>query len=69
MIKKALVLLLTLSLLFTLLACGATKILHCDHCGTEVKVKENSNMEEDWIIYCETCNEELFGDDPLLGGG
>ena len=44
-----------------------TKILHCDHCGTEIKVSESSNMEEDWIIYCETCNEELFGDDPLLG--
>lgn len=46
---------------------GYTKILHCDHCGEEVEVKESSNMEEDWIIYCEKCNEELFADDPLLG--
>lgn len=47
--------------------CGKTKTLHCDNCNKEVEVKEKSNMTEDWIIYCETCNEELFGDDPILG--
>lgn len=54
-------------LVLALTACGV-KVLHCDACGKEVKVKESSNMEEDWIIYCEQCNEELFGDDPILGG-
>ena len=63
------VVLIWIIVLTALSACGKTKILHCDHCGTEVKVKESSNMEEDWIIYCETCNEELFGDDPILGTG
>lgn len=67
MFKKAIVFLSLFALIFALAAC-ATKILHCDSCGKEVQVKESSNMEEDWIIYCAECNESLFGDDPLLGG-
>ena len=66
--KKITAFILTGLLLLSLTSC-ATKVLHCDHCGTEVKVKESSNMEEDWIIYCADCNEKLFGDDPLLGTG
>ena len=66
--KKLICILLTLSILLLLAGCGATKTLHCDSCGNEVVVKQSSNMEEDWIIYCESCNEELFGDDPILGG-
>ena len=58
-------LLLALSLL--LLAGCATKELTCDGCGRKVTVNADSNMNEDWIIYCEDCNEELFGDDPILG--
>ena len=68
--KKAIVLTLAVLLaLGSLTACDPTKILHCDHCGKEVSVKLSSNMEEDWIIYCAQCNEELFADDPLLGNG
>lgn len=67
--KKILSFLSITTIVLTLAGCGATKTLHCDHCGKEVFVKENSNMEEDWIIYCEACNEELFADDPLLGDG
>lgn len=48
--------------------CVAKKELTCDHCGKTIKVPATSNMEEDWIIYCKKCNNELFGDDPLLGG-
>ena len=68
MMKKVMILLSVAVLLLALAACGAAKILHCDACGQEISVKESSNMEEDWIIYCESCNEELFGDDPILGG-
>lgn len=46
--------------------CGEKKILHCDSCGKEIVVGVNDKMDEDWIIYCEKCNEELFGDDPLF---
>ena len=68
--KKWIIFTLVLTAVLTLLtACGPAKVLHCDHCGNEVKVSQSSNMEEDWIIYCKTCNEELFGDDPLLGTG
>ena len=63
----AVVLAMLLCLLF-LTGCVATKELTCDHCGKTVKVPEDSNLEEDWIIYCKKCNNELFGDDPLLGG-
>jgi len=63
--KKSII---ALFLLFIILfAAGCKKkILHCDSCNAEISVKESSNMEEDWIIYCAECNEELFGNDPLL---
>ncbi len=59
--KKILCFVLAAILVFTFTGCGKTKILHCDRCQKEVPVKESSNMEEDWILYCEECNEELFG--------
>jgi len=52
MLKKIVAIACLAMLLLSLVACGASKILHCDNCGVEVKVKESSNMEEDWIIYC-----------------
>lgn len=52
--------------LLTMVGCTATKTLHCDNCDKEVKVKKDSNMEESWVVYCDECNEDLFGDNPLL---
>ena len=66
MFKKISLVLLALGLLTCTTACGKTKVLHCDNCQKEVKVEESSNMEEDWILYCEECNEELFGDNPIF---
>lgn len=67
--KKFLPILLMAILLLTgTVGCGKIKTLHCDHCQKEVTVEEDSNMEEDWIVYCPACNEELFGDDPQLSG-
>jgi len=68
MLKRIIVIVSIAALLISLAACGAVKTMHCDSCGKEVQVKESSNMEEDWIIYCEECNESLFADDPILGG-
>ena len=65
--KKLLCFLGVLVIILTATGCAKTKTLHCDNCNKEVSVEESSNMEEDWIIYCEECNEELFGDDPILG--
>jgi len=67
--KRIIALVLCLCAAAALFGCGKKKILHCDHCGGEVEVKESSNMDEDWIIYCGECNEKLFGDDPILGNG
>ncbi len=64
---KKLILFIVVCVLLLAVGCGKAKILHCDNCNTEVKVEESSNMEESWIIYCEECNEKLFGDDPILG--
>lgn len=58
---------LVFALLLVAFGCGEKKILHCDNCHNEVKVDASSNMEEDWIIYCEPCNKALFGEDGLLG--
>ena len=65
--KKVLCFLAAASLLFALGGCAKTKTLHCDKCNEEIVVKENSDMNEDWGIYCEDCHEELFGNDPVLG--
>ncbi len=63
--KRILLATLIITMLAGLSACIKTKTLHCDKCGIAVEVEEDSNMEEDWIIYCGPCNEELFGEDGL----
>ncbi len=59
MLKKSLLILLALSFVFSLSACGKKKTLHCDGCGKEVQVAESSNMEEDWLVFCKECNEDI----------
>lgn len=66
--KKTLIILMMIGCILIMVGCSATKILHCDNCNKEVEVQKSSNMEESWLIYCEGCNEELFGDNPLLNG-
>ena len=66
MFKKTMVFVLTLLLLLSICSCGEKKILHCDNCNVEVEVGASSDMTEEWIIYCEECNEELFGDNPVF---
>lgn len=68
MLKKIVILLALVAMLLTLASCGKTKILHCDGCGTEVEVKESSNMTEEWIVYCEKCNEQIEKDNPDIFG-
>ena len=67
MMKKLMVFLLALVMLPALYGCG-TKTLHCDGCGAEVKVEKSSNMEEDWLVLCEECNQEIQPEiDAILG--
>lgn len=53
-------------LMLSLLAGCATRTVHCDACGDEITVEEKSNIEEDWIVFCKTCEEDLFGDNPVV---
>lgn len=69
MAKRILALLLPAAMFLTLAACGQTRIVHCDHCGNEIQLEAGSNIEEDWIVFCQTCDEELFGDNPVISPG
>ena len=54
--KKMVALLLSLALVFTLMACGKeTVTLHCDGCGKEVQA--DPQMDESWIIFCDECGD------------
>lgn len=50
-------LLLLTGFVFMTSACGEKRTLHCDECGKEVDVSERSNMEEDWLLFCEECGD------------
>ena len=41
------------------MGCGKTRIVHCDRCGKEITVPENSNVTEEWILFCEDCEKEV----------
>ena len=61
-----LALLILISAVFS--GCGSsarTRVVHCDHCGKEVSVAEDSNITDDWILYCTDCEKEL-GLDTLI---
>ncbi len=66
MTKRILALIALAVLLLGLAACGGTKTVHCDHCGAEIVLPQSSNIEEDWTVFCKTCEEELFGDTPVV---
>ncbi len=46
-----------------LLGCaGNTRIVHCDGCGKEISVPEDSDTDESWIILCEDCKKKLYSE-------
>ena len=59
--------LLVLTLGVVLTACGEKKILQCDNCYSEIKVSADSEMTDEWILFCETCADEITVEDPALG--
>ncbi len=63
--KRMICLLLILVCILSLVGC-ATKPVTCDHCGKEVQVQSNSKVTNDWIVYCRTCELELFGEDGVI---
>ena len=62
--KKIIAVLLVMLMVAAFVGCGATKILHCDKCGAELTVEEDSNMTEDWMILCEKCESEVANENP-----
>ena len=64
--KKLLCLLLVAVTLLTLVGCGQKRTVICDGCGAEIQVKAKSNITDEWIVYCEKCETELFGEDGLI---
>ena len=63
--RRKLYILAATALLLALTACGKTKLLHCANCNKEVEVAADSNMNEDWILYCSEC-EMLLGLDNIV---
>lgn len=57
--KKIIAFMMILTALLALAGCGEKKTLRCDHCGADVQVAANSEMTDDWIIYCEECEASL----------
>ncbi len=55
-------------MLLMLAGCGGSKIVTCDSCGKDIDVGANSNITEEWIVYCKDCELELFGEDGVVSG-
>ena len=61
--KKIIILIgVIIAMLLTIVGCGEKITLHCDNCGKEVQADADSNMTEDWAIYCSECEKEIFSD-------
>lgn len=63
------ILLALLALMALLAGCGGTKTVHCDHCGDEIELAASDKIEEDWSVFCKTCEEEIFGENPVVSPG
>ena len=46
-----------LLLAFCITSCGEKKELICDSCGKTVEVAADSNMTDEWILFCKECGE------------
>ena len=57
--KKIIALMMIFAMLLAFAGCGEKKNLTCDHCGKDVQVVADSEMNDEWIIYCDECNINL----------
>ena len=58
-----------LALAMLLTGCGGSKTVTCDHCGADITLSEDSNITDEWIVFCKECEETLFGDNPVVSPG
>ena len=49
-----------------LTGCHETRTVACDGCGKPQPVEKGSNITDDWIIYCDECYTERFGEEGLV---
>jgi len=63
--KILIALLLTVLLL---IGCSEPRYVNCDACGKPQQVGQGSNVDESWIVYCDECYTERFGEDGLISG-
>ena len=40
----------------------------CDGCGEEISLPKDSNITDDWIVFCKTCEQEKFGGTGVVSG-
>ena len=58
MFRNIVVCILILSMSFVFASCKKeTKKLTCDGCGNVVEVEADSNMTDEWILFCEDCGD------------
>lgn len=65
-IRKVICILLALTLLMVMAGCGKSRSVTCDGCGKQIRVGAGSEITDAWILYCQTCETELFGEDGLV---
>ena len=49
-----------------LTGCSEPKTVKCDACGKPQQVEKGSNITDDWIVYCDECYTEIFGEEGLV---
>ena len=58
-----------LAVLLLLSGCGKeTRTVTCDGCGGEIALEADSKITDDWIVFCKTCEQELFGGTGVVSG-
>lgn len=63
--KKFILILMILSMIFAFTGCGEKKTLTCDYCGADVQVAEDSDITDEWLVCCDDCNVK-YGFDTLV---
>jgi hypothetical protein len=66
--RKLLCILLALGLLLLSGCRKETRTVACDGCGQEITLDTDSKITEDWIVFCKTCEQELFGGTGVVDG-
>ena len=66
--RKLLCILLALALLLLGGCAKEKRTVTCDGCGQEITLDANSNITDEWIVFCKTCEQELFGGTGVVDG-